>query len=464
MSAIYEYNLLKNLIIKLKSFEYLNYILGSLFLLAVVSPSLGLMFGTSSMAEGLAIVIVLCLITVLYMYSLNTITIYLQPTFNVLAIILVSILAHGLINYSFHGEQFNLTRFLLSFIYLIFVVVGAFSFVLIMRKANIKKCNFIFNFLFISFVLIALLSAIGFSPFQIGGKSIVFYSEPSHYALDFLPLLLFTVIQANQKNKVIYLVVAFEIALVLQSLTLMVGVILVSIIALRVWSTLITLGLFIMLYYTAPLVHDLFSFVNSSSEIVMYRENDNSYIISRLPITAGPVLGSVNGSFLVYFSGWERAFLNFLDYFGFGVGFQQLGFIGNWGDAMERLVDVYYKPMGLFDGGAVAPKLVSEFGVFALVCMGCYTTLLFKTIKNLRLISLSSFSDIDIRNVFFMCYFVMYAINLFIRAPGYFSMSSFLFISSIFWISLSNNQVFRSSESDYALKNNPGRLFCRARG
>ena len=439
---------LQNKVKNFKNFKYLNYILGIAFVLSVVSPSAGIMFGASSMAQGLLLVILLCFIAALTVLPFGIITVHIQSAYKLVTIILAFVLAHGLINYLLHVELFDITRFLLSFVYLIIFIFGAFSFTLVVKKMSIKKSNFILYFAFISFVMMALLSSFGFSPFQVGGKPVIFYSEPSHYALDFLPILLFIVVQAERKNKIICLLIAFEISLLVQNLTLMVGVILVTCVALRLRDILLAVGLYTILYYSEGGVHSFLSFVNSSSEHVVHHSNISSYLSARLPPVSGSVsgsvsesvLGSINGSFLVYFSGWERAYLNLFDYFGFGTGFQQLGVIGSEGEAMKRITYLYHRKLGLYDGGAVAPKFLSEFGVLALFFIAIYVTYFFKVIKKIRLISISSPYVKDLRNTFFMCCFVMYAVNLFVRAPGYFAFSSFLFVSSMFWIFSSINK------------------------
>jgi hypothetical protein len=436
---------------RLRDIEYLNYLMGAGFLLVILSPSLVHMLGAPSMALGQAIVILFYFIAVLNLYSFDTISEKLQSFFKVLIVVLLSVLVHGLFNYFARIEsvqQLNITRFFYSFGYLIFFVLGAFSFVMIVRKVSIRKFNFIIYFVFISYILIALLSFMGFSPFQVGGKPMLFYSEPSHYAIDFLPFLLYIVIQAKPKNKIICLLIAFEIALLVQNLTLMVGVIFVSIIALRAWILIATLGSYIILYFLDPFFHSLFSIINSSSAFVISHEDTYSYLADRLTISnsvsnsvSNSILESVNGSFLVYASGWERAYLNCLDNFCLGIGFQQLGFVGSVGLAMERVIEIYKYPLGLYDGGTVASKFFNEFGVVALLFMGVYVTSFYRVMKTLRTISFSNLYVKDLRKTFFMCCFVIYAVDLFVRGFGYFSFSGFLFVSSLLWKYSSNKKV-----------------------
>ncbi len=264
-------------------------------------------------------------------------------------------------------------------------MLGAFSFAMIVKKINTETCISVLYFVFIAFLVIALLSIAGFSPFQTGGKPMVVYSEPSHYALSVLPFLFFIIIQANPKNKIIYLLLAFEVALIIQSLTLMAGIVLISIIASQVRTALIVVGMFVTLYYIAPLIHSFLNLIFPSSPIIEHHQAASTYIDGRLDKpTLAAASKSVNGSFLVYLSGWERPYLNFIDYFGFGSGFQQLGIVGDKGIAMERLINVYGRSLGLLDGGAVAAKFLSEFGLFALLLLGFTLNRFLHKLKNYK--------------------------------------------------------------------------------
>lgn len=105
------------------------------------------------------------------------------------------------------------------------------------------------------------------------------------------------------------------------------------------------------------------------------------------------------------------------------------------------MINIYRRPLGLLDGGAVAAKFLSEFGLFALMLLGAYTAAFFAKVKNLRMLSTSSFDIREMKNTFFMCCFVIFSVNLFVRGLGYFSSSSFLFLASLFWFLLHKTDV-----------------------
>jgi hypothetical protein len=143
-----------------------------------------------------------------------------------------------------------------------------------------------------------------------------------------------------------------------------------------------------------------------------------------------------NLSTLVYLSGWERAYLNFEDTFGLGVGFQQFGIIGSRGEIMETVEELGAEDLNLLDGGAVAPKFIGEFGLLGVIMLLVYLVYFARNAKWLREVSFSEIPPRECRKVFFLSCFVMYCIDLFVRGTGYFSSSGFLFIASLMWIIL----------------------------
>ncbi len=64
-------------------------------------------------------------------------------------------------------------------------------------------------------------------------KPVIIFGEPSHCALAYLPMLLFRTAIANRKGQVALIVIALSIAVLLQSLTMMAGVLAVAALLLR---------------------------------------------------------------------------------------------------------------------------------------------------------------------------------------------------------------------------------------
>ena len=145
---------------------------------------------------------------------------------------------------------------------------------------------------------------------------------------------------------------------------------------------------------------------------------------------------SVNLSMLSYQSGWERIYVNLKDYYGIGLGFQQLGFLGSPGEIMKTFGSIGAQGMNRFDGSFVASKFISEFGILAVMVLVAYLVYFARNAWWLREVSKNGGETVDCRKVFFLACFVMFSIDLFIRGTGYFSSSGFLFIASLMWIGL----------------------------
>jgi hypothetical protein len=241
-------------------------------------------------------------------------------------------------------------------------------------------------------------------------KAVLFFSEPSHFALSFLPFFLYAVIFFGFRMKVAIIFFAFLMVVFLENLTLAVGVALTVVITFSFKKTIFFLPIFAI-----P-----FLFV------------DVEYYSVRLN-----VLGDTqNLSTLVYMQGWERAYLNLKESYGIGVGFQQFGIVGSLGEIMKDVVALTGKELNLLDGGSLAPKIVGEFGMLGIFALLMYFIYFFKKIKWLHSVSLNIYPVPDSREVFFVCCFLMFSIDLFIRGIGYFSSSGFLFVASLIFMSL----------------------------
>lgn len=411
---------------QLNVFNWMNLMIGILLLMTITIPSLGLAMGADSMAAGLMFVIIFYIALCLKIYTLTEI----RNNVHDVALLFISLSAgifiHGLINYWLH-DSFNIHRFLETFVFLVLFMLGAFSFVLIAKKSDEYHVDFVLKFVFYALLIVGVLSILGYSPFFIEKKAMVFYMEPSHFALSFLPFLLYIAVQSDIKYKLIYLAISFGIALIVQNLTLILGIIFISLLVLPIRKSLLLLASFSLLFYVNKIVSHVY-FIMSKSVVVANMPDAVSYVADRLSLT------SPNLSVLVFKSGWERAYLSFIDTFGFGLGFQQLGFVGQNGEIMTNIMTVSSgQKICLLDGATVAAKLVTEFGMMAIVVLGLYSIYAIRYGINLRELSLNKNKIRDSRCVFFLACFLMFCIDLFVRGTGYFSSSAFLFMASLMW-------------------------------
>jgi len=417
---------------------FFSVLVGVVLFLTLIVPALGMSgFAASSMAAGLTFIMFFYLIVLKITATYEEVKKHASVIIKPLIFVIVYIFLHGIVNFFWH-DSFNVNRFFQTFVYLIVFICGAFSFVLVINKILSEQLDLAIKIVFGMFLLISLLALFGYSPLQEGGKAILFYTEPSHFVLDFLPLLLYVVIRSSMKYKIFFLLIGFELALLMPSITLLVGVVLVALWMLNSRDVLWVLVGFIALYFLDSLAfHDLFV-QNISSNFAQYAGNTTDYIKGRVLTQEMEV---VNLSKLVYLSGFERAYLNLVDYFGFGVGFQQLGFIGRWGSHMTTLNSIMGRPFGLIEGGTVAAKLISEFGMVGMFLLACYLFFSIKKALWLRAVSLKELDYENVQKIFFLSCYITFFIDLFVRGVGYFTSTGFVFFASLLWLGLSRTNI-----------------------
>jgi len=283
--------------------------------------------------------------------------------------------------------------------------------VLLAQRLPQYRVDFAVKLVFYVLILNGLVTILGYR--AMGNPSAVgFFSENSHYAHSFLPFLYYMVVLSSWRKKWLLLFMGFFVAFNLQSVTLVFGVISVAILALRL-RQLVFLSIIAI-----PIL------------MVAMDYMDFEYYSSRLDFT-NP---NPNLSVLSFMNGWERAYLNLKDSYGIGLGFQQLGFFGSEGKIFEALRAVNAENLNLFDGSFVASKLISEFGILAVMLLVAYLVYLPRSVRWLHEVSMKGGETVDYRKVFFQACFVMFFIDLFLRGTGYFSSSGFLFIASLVWI------------------------------
>tara|TARA_B110000008_G_scaffold257127_1_gene275071 strand:+ start:823 stop:2016 length:1194 start_codon:yes stop_codon:yes gene_type:complete len=330
----------------------------------------------------------------------------------IVPVVLAFVYAHGLISFLIN-TTFNLDHFLQSYVFLIIYILAASFLVFLAQGVPKYKADFAVKLVFYPLLLSGLATSLGYR--ALGNPSAVgFFSENSHFALSFLPFLLYIVVFSSWKKKCFFLFMGFMISLILKSVTLLIGVIFVAIIALRLRHLL------------------LLSIISILILMVAIDYADIEYFLNRLDFS------NPNLSLLSFMNGWERAYLNLKDSYGFGVGFQQLGFIMSEGEIkmFELLRLISAENLNLYDGSFIAAKLISEFGILAVMLLVAYLVNFARSVRWLHEVSINGGETVDCREVFFLACFVMFFIDLFLRGTGYFSSTGFLFIASVVWIVL----------------------------
>lgn len=249
-------------------------------------------------------------------------------------------------------------------------------------------------------------------------KNMIIFREPSHFALVLLPLSLYKLYFFESSKYILHLITLIVLALFLENMTLLVGVALIFIILnwgkkKKLFLTFIVLALVLStIYLSFPYYFDL------------------DYYMSRLQFT----MYSNNVSVLVFISGWERAYLNLIDSYGFGIGLQRLGYIGELGIAMENIFRIQGIYLNLYDAGSTAPKIISEMGITGVILIIMY---LYKFFQLATLISKKMIRKPS--SLFFVSIYLLFSIQLFVRGVGYFSPMTYLLFASIYMLFIMNN-------------------------
>lgn len=399
-----------------KSFAWLAFTPFLIGIMVIPSIFMGIL-GASSMTPGTIFVSGMVIF-----FFVTQCTLFKQSNWGAYAIFVICIVLAliGLQGFAsfFVNTSFNFSRFWQSYILLIVYFLGALCFVLAIHRISEQTFDFALKAVFCTFVLTGMAGIVGVSPIwgNRAVKPVLFYGEPSHFALDFLPVLLYMVVQTSQaRTRLVLILIAFMLAILLQNLTFILGIFLVVFFVFRLKQILL---LFV------PIVALTFIFVLQSEDIAYYS--------SRLVLSAA----NTNLSVLVFLQGWERAYLSLIEFSGMGLGFQQLGFVGGRGEVMSILAELGSPDLNLLDGGSIGAKFISELGVLGILIVATYLFYFLKNSKFLKAVSLNKISMAAPKEVFFRATFVMFFIDLFVRGSGYFSSAGFFFAASLMWFIL----------------------------
>lgn len=321
---------------------------------------------------------------------------------------------HGMLSF-FSSNQFDFARFWQSHLLLMLYSLGAYCLAIFAQSLSTEQADGAINFVFLALIFSVISGLMHFQPFfpAEASKSVLFHAEPSHFALDFLPMLLYVVVRSHLPIKIALLLGSLTLCLMLENLTLLVGLVLILGIVVR-----LHLRLLLLLLLLSPLI------------FVVLQVGNLEYYVERLNFSSS----ASNLSTLVYMQGLERAYLNLMETYFLGVGFQQFGIVGSMGGIQEQIKALHGEELNLLDGSSVASKIIGEFGMFGVLCMLLYFWYFLHSAKWLRKVSIGHGVSSDTRDVFFHCCFVMYSIDLLIRGVGYFSSSGFLFLASVCWL------------------------------
>jgi len=364
----------------MKSFISTNYFLVIFFGIYILPSFFSYLLESSSKREGLSIGMVLMLLLSLNLDLKNVFKINSIYFNRVLLIVGLMLLQFAMSLFFYTGS--NINRAIFSLLFLLVVIYAS---VINVNLFSMIKEIYLYNALSLSFYFLLVIGIISVflyyycsSCFSSYSKYMIIFTEPSHYALNFQPFLLFKCYMSPKYKKVIYICLSISISILLLNVTMIVSTILVAILVLYKDKTLILTILV-------------------SSIIVIYSYGDSNYFISRIS------MNPTNSTVISYLSGWERAHISLVETAGVGLGFQQMGVKGDQG----KYCSTGPGCMNLFDGSNTSSKIIVEFGVIGILFLILYIVYFVRVIRAFIKKRLTGISEI-----FFSSVYVMFSIEL----------------------------------------------------
>ncbi len=315
--------------------------------------------------------------------------------------ILINVIATILL----YGEQYNFSRTLgsLGLMFIFLYSIFCFSHYFIRQsKQNIDK---LFKYLFYFFIVIVVLSPFTAMMFPKYAKPIFPYSEPSHMALFFAPVLCYNTLKADAKKRYIYILIGVAIALFVKNMTLLVAILIMSIFIYNLYAVPILIIGGLMVFYFA----------------------DIEYFMARLDFGNS---NTTNLSTLVYLKGFDLMKQGLIQTNGLGIGFQQLGYVEIESEIRDYIIKLTNGvDLNSNDGGFLAAKIVTEFGVMGILLLLFYLVLLVRSWLVFRKIDVSQLKPYEM--LFFASVITIFS-ELFFRGLGYFTSNVFILIACIY--------------------------------
>lgn len=239
-------------------------------------------------------------------------------------------------------------------------------------------------------------------------KQMLIFSEPSHFSILFSSFLFYKVFESRYRYFHIFICVLM--GFILQSVTLLA----IATTAFMICPNRYGVMKFFLMALCSLTVLTVFSFSGGFFDFLIQRNIFN--------------LETKNLSVLVYLAGLETAYISFLDSLTLGLGFQQMGMNIQPGLFQTRIMELTSGiPMNVFDGGTLASKVVTEFGIFGLVFI------LWFLVQAVKIFKLTRYPNAyDSCAIFYVSCFLSLSVLLFIRSAGYFTPSTFLFLVGVF--------------------------------
>jgi hypothetical protein len=330
----------------------------------------------------------------------------LATAFGLALLILVGIAVHASV--ALLLLPFNAARAVSSAIPLILILVAGHAFAGSLLASRASAVNRAAWQCFLLLCLIGSLAAAGFTAPLSGDfyKPVFPFTEPSHFAEAFAPLLLYCCVTTTGGRRLLVLGAGVAAALLLENLTLLLACVMAGFICFRSYLAL-------PLFAVAAL---------AASQL------DLSYYTDRLNL--GSEAGNLSS--LVYIQGWQMLVESLQGTHGWGVGFQQLGLNGTAASSSNQIFNLIGNYANLLDGSFTLAKLVGEFGAIGIVLVLIYLVIAWRAIRDLRRQCRQPQRE-HAALLLAKSIIVAYLLEIFVRGSGYFTGTAILLVGSL-WL------------------------------
>lgn len=327
-------------------------------------------------------------------------------------IVVTAVLFHAFVASLF--IQIDWIRLITSLLPLVLILLGGIGYgeMMLIEDENILHRSFKNSFYILSILVLnqLLFGSLWFIENAKYIKPIFPFTEPSHFALIYLPFIFYMVRENTGWRGFLIVAFGFSIGYFIESMTLLVGCMLIALIIISWRYFLILLSLV----------------------LIIATQINLDYYVARLPFEENQL---TNISLLVYLQGWQLIAESMRATFGWGVGFQQLGIYMKEVDATTQIYALIQYYANILDGGFTLAKVISEFGIFGIGLVFSYFFLVKKYVLNKRVKTNSA------QYIFSQAVLISFMIEIFIRGVGYFNGTSILVISAIWVVLNMKNQT-----------------------
>jgi hypothetical protein len=286
------------------------------------------------------------------------------------------------------------------------LVVGAGAVADVLENSNPLRLYDRMRWFFFAMLAVGVWGAVGvMQPYAVS-KPVFPFKEPSHFALMFVPILLFVCATTSRYERLVFLVFGTALGLLLENLTLIVGCLVASIITCRPRHLLFLGGV------SVPFALLL----------------DLSYYRARVHVSED----SENLSSLVFLQGWQLIAEAWNATTGLGRGFQQLGLHNAELPATAAIERLGGSSRNLLDGGHIVSKLIGEFGLLGVAIILVFSGIAIRAAILIRRVSLDQGYRYEPKKVLAASFIVSYILDLFVRGAGYFTPTGLLVLAAIF--------------------------------